>query len=111
MTFEPFALTIYREHLRGKSVEQLSRQLGIPPERIALRLQAVRRWLTSQSRGPIGRAARPAHSSFAGSPAIERGNRCARCGAALDRGCFCAACRAVLATLNSGGLAASRWVQ
>ena len=37
----PFALQLLEEHLDGKTVEQLSREMGIPPERIEMRLRAA----------------------------------------------------------------------
>jgi hypothetical protein len=42
MTLEPFAFTIYREYVSGKSIERLSIELDIPPERVAARLRAAR---------------------------------------------------------------------
>ena len=41
----PFALQLLEEHLDGKTVEQLSRELGIPSERIEIRLNAATAYL------------------------------------------------------------------
>jgi hypothetical protein len=38
---EPFALQLYREFLRGKSISQLSGEFGITAERIEIRLRAA----------------------------------------------------------------------
>ncbi len=48
--FEPFAIHIYRRHLRGETVEQLSADLGIAPERIRIRLRAAAEYLARHSR-------------------------------------------------------------
>ena len=41
----PFALQLLEEHLDGKTVEQLSRELGIPSQRIEIRLNAATAYL------------------------------------------------------------------
>ncbi len=38
---EPFALRLLKEYQRGKPVETLSLETGIPPERIEMRLKAA----------------------------------------------------------------------
>jgi DNA-directed RNA polymerase specialized sigma24 family protein len=46
----PFALEIYRRYLNGESVEELSRELGIPVERIEYRLRAAEAYLTHRDK-------------------------------------------------------------
>ena len=41
----PFALQLLEQHWSGKSVEQLSREAGIPSERIEMRLRAAMAYL------------------------------------------------------------------
>ena len=43
---KPFALELLRQHLNGKTVEQLSRETGIPPKRIEMRLEAALLFVT-----------------------------------------------------------------
>jgi len=43
--FIPFALEVYRRYLNGESVEGLSRELGIPVERIEDRIRAAEAYL------------------------------------------------------------------
>ncbi len=38
---KPFALQLLEEHRNGKTVEQLSRETGIPADRIEMRLKAA----------------------------------------------------------------------
>jgi DNA-directed RNA polymerase specialized sigma24 family protein len=38
---EPFAMEIYRRYLNGETVERLSKDLGIPVDRIEQRLRAA----------------------------------------------------------------------
>jgi hypothetical protein len=52
MRSEPFAFTIYREHVAGKSIAQLSFVLSIPPERVTARLKAARQCLERVAREP-----------------------------------------------------------
>ncbi len=40
-TLEPFAMELYRRFLNGETVQQLSAELAIPPERISRRLEAA----------------------------------------------------------------------
>lgn len=47
----PFALELYRRHLRGDTVENLSLELGIPKERIQLRIRAAAAHIESQMGG------------------------------------------------------------
>ena len=49
----PFALQLLEEHWNGKTVEQLSREKDIPPERIEIRLRAATDYLQrlSESEG------------------------------------------------------------
>ena len=42
---EPFALSLLKEYQRGKSVESLSREMGIPAERIKMRLKVATAYL------------------------------------------------------------------
>jgi predicted GIY-YIG superfamily endonuclease len=43
--FEPFAVQIYRRYLKGETIEQLAATLGIPSERIAMRIEAAAKFL------------------------------------------------------------------
>ncbi len=47
---EPFALEIYRRHMEGESVEQLSAALGIPADRVEQRIRAAAAYVFSRSR-------------------------------------------------------------
>ncbi len=47
----PFALELLEEHRNGKSVEELSRETGIPAERIEMRLRAAAAFLKRTSEG------------------------------------------------------------
>ena len=52
---KPFALQLLEQHRNGKTVEQLSREMGIPSERIEMRLNAATAHLQRLSgRGGIG---------------------------------------------------------
>jgi hypothetical protein len=42
---EPFALSLLKEYQSGKTVEALSREMGIPAERIEMRLKAAAAYL------------------------------------------------------------------
>ena len=42
---EPFALGLLKEYRRGKTVEALSREMGIPAERIEMRLKVAAAYL------------------------------------------------------------------
>ncbi len=48
--FEPFAVQIYRCHLKGETVEQLAARYGIPPDRIERRLRAAADFLARRPR-------------------------------------------------------------
>ncbi len=48
---KPFALQLLEQHWQGKSVEQLSRETEIPPERIEMRLKAAMAYLQLPSEG------------------------------------------------------------
>jgi hypothetical protein len=101
---EPFAFSIYREHLAGKSIEQLSLELGIPRERIAVRLQAVRHHLMAGPRSSADGANREPRASTGSSkarPTLAGRDHCARCGGASDNGSFCSVCRGFFATLSA----------
>ena len=51
---KPFALQLLEHHRNGKTVEQLSREMGIPSERIEMRLNAATAYLQRLSgRGGI----------------------------------------------------------
>jgi hypothetical protein len=41
----PFAVELYRRHLGGQTVEQLSCELGIPLDRVAARIRAAEAYL------------------------------------------------------------------
>jgi hypothetical protein len=43
--FTPFALEVYRRYLNGETVEELSAELGILPERIEDRIRAAEAYL------------------------------------------------------------------
>lgn len=47
--FMPFALEVYRRHLNGETVEELSRELEIPLERIEDRLRAAEAYLARRA--------------------------------------------------------------
>ena len=51
---ESFAVQLLEEYRSGKSIEQLSREMGIPPERIEMRLKAAATYLRrhSEKSGP-----------------------------------------------------------
>ena len=42
---KPLALKLLEQHRKGKTVEQLSREMGIPSERIEMRLRAATAYL------------------------------------------------------------------
>lgn len=46
---KPFAIELYQRYLEGESAEQLAHEMGIPLERIELRLQAAAIYLEWQS--------------------------------------------------------------
>ena len=50
---KPLALQLLEQHRNGKTVEQLSREMGIPTERIEIRLKAATAYLRrlSERRG------------------------------------------------------------
>jgi hypothetical protein len=47
----PFALELLEEHRHGKTVEELSRETGIPADRIEMRLRAAAAFLQRTSKG------------------------------------------------------------
>ena len=55
---KPFALQLLEEHRNGKSVEELSRETGIPAERIGMRLSAAADFLERTSGHRPARRAR-----------------------------------------------------
>ncbi len=48
---EPFALDLLKEYQHGKSVEALSREAGIPIERINVRLRAAALYMNRAAAG------------------------------------------------------------
>ncbi len=44
----PFALEVRRRYLRGETIEQLSAELGIPPDRIERRLRVAEAYVEHQ---------------------------------------------------------------
>ena len=48
ITPEPLALTLYRRHLGGESVEQLADDIGIPAERVERRLRVAELYYSRQ---------------------------------------------------------------
>jgi DNA-directed RNA polymerase specialized sigma24 family protein len=46
----PFALDVYRRYLDGESVAELSRELGIPSDRIETRLRAAEAYVARHER-------------------------------------------------------------
>ncbi len=48
--FTPFALEVYRRYLSGETIEELSRDLGIPQERIEDRIRAAEAFVTRQAK-------------------------------------------------------------
>jgi hypothetical protein len=55
---QPFALELLEEHRNGKSVEELSRETGIPAERIGMRLSAAVDFLERTSGHRLARRVR-----------------------------------------------------
>ncbi len=51
---EPFAFELYRRYLEGESVEELSRALNIPRERVRMRIRAAAEY--ERRRGAQGAA-------------------------------------------------------
>jgi hypothetical protein len=47
--FTPFAVQIYRRYLSGETIEELSRELGIPRERIEDRIRAAEAYVARQA--------------------------------------------------------------
>ncbi len=47
---EPFAVQLYRRHIKGESVQQLALELGISPERIQQRIRAAAAFLRTRKR-------------------------------------------------------------
>ena len=45
---EPFAMELYRRHLRGETVQQLAGELGIPVERVEQRIRAAAFYLKGE---------------------------------------------------------------
>jgi DNA-directed RNA polymerase specialized sigma24 family protein len=43
--FEPFAVELYRRFLNGETVQQLAASLGIPADRVEIRIRAASRYL------------------------------------------------------------------
>ncbi len=39
--FEPFAVELYKRYLNGETIDELSAELGIPADRITMRIQAA----------------------------------------------------------------------
>lgn len=50
---EPLALQLHRRFLAGESIQDLSRDLGIPADRLAQRVQAAAKYLQRQSETAI----------------------------------------------------------
>ncbi len=48
--FEPFAIEIYRRYQRGETIQQLATSLGIPPERVEIRIRVAQQYLTRDDR-------------------------------------------------------------
>jgi DNA-directed RNA polymerase specialized sigma24 family protein len=48
--FTPFAVEVYRRYLSGKTIEELSRELGIPRERIEDRIRAAEAYVSRQAK-------------------------------------------------------------
>jgi hypothetical protein len=44
MSWEPFALQLYRRFLDGDTIAELALELGIPAERIEIRIRAAARY-------------------------------------------------------------------
>jgi hypothetical protein len=53
-SFEPFALQLYRRFLGGYTIEELSGEFGIPPERIAMRIRAAEAHTARHAGGSSG---------------------------------------------------------
>ena len=48
--FTPFAVEVYRRYLSGETIEELSRELGIPQDRIEDRIRAAEAYLTREAK-------------------------------------------------------------
>ena len=48
--FTPFAVELYRRYLSGETIEELSRELGIPQERIEDRIRAAEAYVARQTK-------------------------------------------------------------
>lgn len=57
MSAEPFALQLYRRFLNGESMTALALDLGIPLERVELRIRAAARYRETHPDDPTSRAA------------------------------------------------------
>ncbi len=53
MKSEPFALQIYRRFLDGETISALATELGIPPERVELRIRAAAIYYRAESRRAV----------------------------------------------------------
>lgn len=50
MRTEPFAIQIYKRFLGGETIAALAQQLGIPPERIEVRIRAAANYHVSRAK-------------------------------------------------------------
>jgi hypothetical protein len=50
MSSEPFALQLYRRFLDGESIAAIALDLGIPADRVEVRIRAAARYCHSQGR-------------------------------------------------------------
>lgn len=53
MKLEPFALQIYRRFLEGQTIAALSLELGIPADRIEVRIRAAARYAQTRRPEPV----------------------------------------------------------
>ena len=48
--FTPFAVEVYRRYLSGETIDELSRELGIPRERIEDSIRAAEAYVSRQTK-------------------------------------------------------------
>ena len=48
--FTPFAVEVYRRYFSGETIDELSRELGIPRERIEDRIRAAEAYVSRQTK-------------------------------------------------------------
>lgn len=89
---EPFAVHIYRQYLRGKTVPQLVAEYGIPVKRIEQRLKVAAQYA----------AANHLEGATAISSSGQLTARCSGCGVPLDEGLVCEQCQTFFENFQEG---------